>query len=90
MENELFEILKREIAALEDMLSQHTAMWLKMKQEYESWCAERRAELGDSVADDELEWEKGSSVHEYYKLYVAPLEEQLAEKLKNKELFSDN
>lgn len=87
MENEIYEILQREAAALEEELSRRTAMWLRMKQDYESWRAERREEYGDSVFDDELEWEKGASVREYHELYIRPLEEQLDEKRRNIKMF---
>lgn len=87
MESEVCEILQREIESLKEELSRRTAMWLQMKQEYETWRAERREEYGDAVADDELEWEKGSSVREYHQLYIEPLERQLHEKCENLKLF---
>ena len=90
MENEVIGMLQREIESLEEELSHRTSMWLRMKQEYEAWCAERRAEYGDAVADDELEWEKGSSVREYHSLYITPLEEQLAEKRRSLDMFRRN
>ena len=87
MESEVCEMLRREIESLEEKLSHRTSIWLRMKQEYEAWWAERRAEYGDAAADDELEWEKGSSVREYHQLYIAPLEEQLAEARRNIKMF---
>ena len=88
MESEVCGMLQREIESMEEELSRRTSMWLRMKQEYEAWRAERRGEYGDSVADDELEWERGSSVREYHQLYIAPLEEQLREKRRNMEMFN--
>ena len=88
MESEGCEMLRREIESLAEELSRRTSVWLQMKHEYEAWCAGRRAEYGDPAADDELEWEKGSSVREYHQLYIAPLEEQLAEARRNLTLFS--
>ena len=90
MESELCEILQREIESLEEELSRRTALWLNMKREYESWCEERRAErtaYTDIGADEELIWEKGSSVREYHQLYIEPLESQLSDKRRNLDLF---
>ena len=88
MESEVCGMLQREIESIEEELSRRTSIWLRMKQEYETWRDGRRKEYGGSVADDELEWERGSSVREYHQLYIAPLEEQLREKRKNREMFN--
>ena len=85
--NEVLEMLQREIAGLEEELSRRTAEWLRLKNDYEKWRDERRGEYGDSSADDELVWERGSSVNEYHALYITPLEEQLREKRENLKLF---
>ena len=89
-ENELCGILQREIEDIESQLTHNIAMWQVMKNEYESWCARRREEYGTSSDDDELMWEKGSSVREYHQMYIAPLEEALEEKRRNLELFRRN
>ena len=88
MESEVRDILQREIEEIEAQLTHRIATWQVMKDDYERWRAERRAEYGESVYDDELEWEKGASVREYHSLYIEPLEERLREKRKNKETFN--
>ena len=90
MEAEVCEVLRREIEELEELLSGRIAEWLRMKQQYESWCVERRAERSactDVGADEELIWEKGSSVREYHRLYIEPLESQLSDKRRNMAMF---
>ena len=87
MENEVCGMLRREIEEIESQLTSNIASWLVMKEQYESWRDERRAEYGDSVCDDELEWEKGSSVREYHALYIEPLERLLEDKKNNLRLF---
>ena len=88
MEKEVIEILQREIEEIETQLTQRIAAWQVMKEDYERWRTERRAERGESVVDDELEWEKGASVREYHALYIEPLEEQLREKRRNIAMFN--
>ena len=87
MEKEVIELLQREIAEIEEQLGQKIASWKVMKDEYEAWCRERRGEYGDSVADDELEWERGASVREYHRMYIEPLEDLLADKRRDLKLF---
>lgn len=87
MENEVYEILKRETAEIEAQLTRNIGSWLVMKEDYERWRRERREECGASVVDDDLEWERGSSVREFHQQFIAPLEEQLREKYESLELF---
>ena len=87
--NEVSEMLQREIAETEEKLTRRMSEWLRMKNDYEMWRDQRRGEYGESVADDELEWEKGASVREYYALYIEPLEKQLREKRENMKIFRE-
>ena len=84
MNSEIRELLSREITELEEQITHRTAMWQQMKDKHDLHWAHRHAE---NDPNEELECEQRSNIREYYTMYIAPLEEQLAEKRRTLALF---